>query len=223
MQIVHFPASGAHSWSAGFQSPWVSSLSDSGSHNTYSLSHRLSLAPTPYLLLSLVILPQSWHLHYAATSLQLSLQLHQRPPLVSQSVRSQFLSRTLSVLQLLCGPNQHPVGYLHMIKFCFQLEMQPWPLWITVFVCWSWGRFHLNKFWSLANQSQLIFEPQQTSTHCSSKANVSLPLNLNGKFHTIDQSRDSLCFLLKLLHNPHLHRLRFSEHSYLSSSHRRAH
>lgn len=79
-------------------------LSGSGSPNTCSLSHRLSLAPTPNLLLSLVVLPQCWHLHYAATSLQLSLQLHQQPPLVSHSVKSQFLSRTFSVLHLLYSP-----------------------------------------------------------------------------------------------------------------------
>lgn len=88
---------------------WVSCVSGSGSHNTCSLSHGLSLAPTPHLLLSLVVLPQCWHLRYAATSLQLSLQLHQQLPLVSHRVKSQFLSRTFSVLHLLCSPKSYGI------------------------------------------------------------------------------------------------------------------
>lgn len=156
-------------------------LSGSGSPNTCSLSHRLSLAPTLHLMLSLVVLPQCWHLHYAATSLQLSLQFHQRPPLVSHSVKSQFLSRTFSVLHLLCSPKS--CG----IPTYYQVLLPAWDAALTsldhsfcvLFLRKYFRRFHLNKFWSLANQSQLIFEPQQTSTHCSSKAKVSLVQSLN--------------------------------------------
>lgn len=80
------------------------------SNATCSLSHRLSLAPAPHLLLSLVVLPQCWHLHYAASSLQLSRQLHQQPPLVSHSLSfSPFQSCIFYVV-----PNH--VGYLHIYQ-----------------------------------------------------------------------------------------------------------